>query len=82
VPEKSVKLKHALVLTGKFTFKPASKSVELYRSVVSSALNMEDLISNSFVNSISNKDICNVFYYIYIFRTSYLWGNLYVVLNK
>jgi hypothetical protein len=40
------------------TAKPATKFVERYRSVVSSALNMEDLISNFFfffVNSMSNE---------------------------
>jgi hypothetical protein len=45
-----------------FRIKPATQSVELYHSVVSRALNMEDLILNIiFVNSLNNKGIYNVF---------------------
>jgi hypothetical protein len=40
--------KHSLILTKMFRLKPASQFVELYNSVVSCALNMEDLISNNF----------------------------------
>jgi hypothetical protein len=46
-PQKSVTLKHSLVLTGMFTFKPASRFVERYHIVVGCALNMEGLISNN-----------------------------------
>jgi hypothetical protein len=44
VPQKSVNLKHSLVLTGMFRFKPASQFVERYHSVVGCALDTEDLI--------------------------------------
>jgi hypothetical protein len=44
----SVRLKHSLVLTGMFRFKPASQFVEPYHRAVNCALNMEDLISNNF----------------------------------
>jgi hypothetical protein len=37
---------HSPVLRGMFRFKPVSELVERYRSVVSCAMNMEDLISN------------------------------------
>jgi hypothetical protein len=39
---------------GMFTFKPANQFVERYQSVMSYALNMEDLISNNF-SKFSNK---------------------------
>jgi hypothetical protein len=48
VAQKSVNLKYYLVLTEMFRFKPTSQSVGRYHSTVSCALNMEDLISNSF----------------------------------
>jgi hypothetical protein len=48
VPQKSVNLNHSLVWTGMVRFKPGSQFVERYHSVVSCALNMEDLILNSF----------------------------------
>jgi hypothetical protein len=48
VAQKSVNLKHSLVLEGMFRFKPVSKFVERYHSAVNCALSMEDLISNSF----------------------------------
>jgi hypothetical protein len=48
VAQKSVNLKHSLVVTGMFRFKPATQFVERYHSVVSCALNTEDLISNNF----------------------------------
>jgi hypothetical protein len=44
VAQNSVNSKYYLVLTGMFRFKPASESAEQYHSVVSSALNTEDLI--------------------------------------
>jgi hypothetical protein len=47
VTQKLINLKHSPVLTGLFTFRPASQFVERYQSAVS-ALNVEDLISNSF----------------------------------
>jgi hypothetical protein len=47
VTQKSVNLKQSFVLTGMFGIKPASQFVELYHSVVSCALNTEDLISNN-----------------------------------
>jgi hypothetical protein len=46
VAEKSVNLKHPLVLMGVFRFKPASQYVQQYHSVVSCALNMEDHRNN------------------------------------
>jgi hypothetical protein len=46
--QKSVNLKHSLVLTGMFRFKPGSQFAERYHSVVSRALNMGDVISNYF----------------------------------
>jgi hypothetical protein len=58
--QKSANLKYFLVLTGILRFKPARQSVEWYRSIVRRALNMENLISNSFVNSVSNKEISSV----------------------
>jgi hypothetical protein len=54
VAEKSVDTNHSLVLTEMLKIKPASQFVERYPCVVSSALNMEDLIPNNFVNSVSN----------------------------
>jgi hypothetical protein len=48
VAKKSVNLKHFLILTGMFKFKPASQIVERYHSNVSCALNMVDFISNIF----------------------------------
>jgi hypothetical protein len=57
----SVNLKLSLVLTGRFIFKPVSQFVERYHRVLSWALNMEDLISSSFVNLLSNKEISSVF---------------------
>jgi hypothetical protein len=48
VAQKSVNLKHSFVLTGMFRFKPASRFVERYQSVVSCALNTKDLISKNF----------------------------------
>jgi hypothetical protein len=44
----SVDLKHSLVLTGMFRFKPANSFVEQYHSVVSCAFNIEVLISSNF----------------------------------
>jgi hypothetical protein len=46
--QKSVNLKHSLVLTGMFIFEPGSQFVERYHSVASCALNMEGLIPNNF----------------------------------
>jgi hypothetical protein len=48
VAQKSVNLKHSLVITGMFRFKPATQFVERYHSGVSCAMNSEDLISNNF----------------------------------
>jgi hypothetical protein len=48
VAQKSVNLKHYVVLTGMFRFKPASQFVEPYHNAVSCAVNMENLISNRF----------------------------------
>jgi hypothetical protein len=47
VTQKLHKLKYSLVFTGGFRFKPAIQFVEQYRSIVSCALNMDDLISNN-----------------------------------
>jgi hypothetical protein len=47
-----------------FRFKPTNQFAYRFRSVVSCALKLKDLISNSFfffVNSTSNKKISNVF---------------------
>jgi hypothetical protein len=44
VAQTSVNLKHSLVLVGMFRFKCPSQFVGRYQSVVSCALNMEDLI--------------------------------------
>jgi hypothetical protein len=44
----SVNFKYSLVLTGMFTFKPASQLVECYHSVVSCALTTEELIQKNF----------------------------------
>jgi hypothetical protein len=43
-------------------FKSAIQFVERYHSVVSYAMNMNDLFSNNFVNSICDKEISKVFY--------------------
>jgi hypothetical protein len=51
VPQKSVNLKHSLVLTRMFTFKRAIQFLERYNSVVSCAFNMEDLILDNFCKS-------------------------------
>jgi ABC-type Na+ transport system ATPase subunit NatA len=45
--QKSVNLKYSLVLTGMLRLKPASQHVQRYHSVVSCALNMEELISKN-----------------------------------
>jgi hypothetical protein len=45
--QKSVNLKHSLLLTGLSRFKPASQFVERFRSIMSCELNMEDLISKN-----------------------------------
>ncbi|PNF27028.1 hypothetical protein B7P43_G10396, partial [Cryptotermes secundus] len=45
--QKPVNLKHYLVLTGVFRFKAARQFGQRYHSVVSCALNVEDLISNN-----------------------------------
>jgi hypothetical protein len=50
VAQKSVNLKHFLVLTGTFKFKPASQLIERYLIAVSCVLNMEDLISKIVLN--------------------------------
>jgi hypothetical protein len=42
-----VDLKHTLILREVFRFKPANHLSEHYQRVASSALNTEDLISNS-----------------------------------
>jgi hypothetical protein len=52
--QNSVNLKHSLVLNGIFRFRPVSQFVERYHSIVSCALNVEDLISNNFCK-FSNK---------------------------
>jgi hypothetical protein len=46
--QKSVNLKHSLVLMGMFRFKPVIHSVKGHHSVVSCALNTEDLILSNF----------------------------------
>jgi hypothetical protein len=61
VAQKTVNLKYFLLLTGMFGFKLASQFSERYHSVVSCAPHMEDLVSNNFVNSSSNKEISDVF---------------------
>jgi hypothetical protein len=48
VAQKSVNLKQSVILTGILKFKPASQFLERYHSVLSRALNMEDLNSNNF----------------------------------
>jgi hypothetical protein len=45
---KLVNLKHSLVLMGMLRFKPVNQFIEQYHSIMSRALNMEDLISNNF----------------------------------
>jgi hypothetical protein len=45
--QRSVNLKHYLVLTGMLRFKPDSQFVEGYHNPVSPALNVEDLIANN-----------------------------------
>jgi hypothetical protein len=40
----SIKLKESLTLTKMFRFKPGSKSVEWYHTIVNYALNMENII--------------------------------------
>jgi hypothetical protein len=47
-PKNSVNLKHSLVFTEMFRFKPVSQFVKIHHSIMSCALNMEDLISNNF----------------------------------
>jgi hypothetical protein len=47
-PQKSVNLKHFLVLTGMFRLKRASQSAEQYHGVVTCALNMVDLLSSKY----------------------------------
>jgi hypothetical protein len=61
VEQKSANLKHSLVLSGMFTFKPSGQFAERYHSAASYALNMEGLISNIFYK-LSN-EICNIFYF-------------------
>jgi hypothetical protein len=61
VAQKSVNLQRSLVLTEMFRFKPASRFLERYHSVVNCAMNTENPISNNFVNSESNKDISKMF---------------------
>jgi hypothetical protein len=43
----NVKLKYSLALMGMFSFKNSGQFVKRYHSVVSCALNMDDLISNN-----------------------------------
>jgi hypothetical protein len=45
--QKLVNLKYSRLVTGVFTFKPASQFEERHHSVVSYALNMEDPISKN-----------------------------------
>jgi hypothetical protein len=62
VAQKSVNLKHSLMLTEMFRFKPASQFAESDHSAVSSALSIADFISNNFCKLITNKVISNAFY--------------------
>jgi uncharacterized protein YaaQ len=58
---KSVTLQYSLILTRMHRLRPASQSAERYHSLVSFPLNTEVLIPTIFVNSVNNKEICNVF---------------------
>lgn len=55
--QKSVNLRYSLVIMGMFT---ATEFLKRYHSVLISALNMEDLISKSFLNAATNEEISNV----------------------
>jgi hypothetical protein len=61
--QKSVNLKYSFMLTGMFRSKTDITFVEWYRSYLSCALDMEDLISCNiyFFISVGNKEISNVF---------------------
>jgi hypothetical protein len=61
VAQKSVNLKHSSVLTGMYRFKHASQFLERHSSVLSCAVDIEDLVRTILVNSVSNKEINNVF---------------------
>jgi hypothetical protein len=52
-----------------FGFNPARQIVELYHRVVSCALNMEDLISNNFYKSLSNREM---FMYFSVYFSNHL----------
>jgi hypothetical protein len=62
-----------------FRSKPASQFVEQYHSVVSYALNMENLISKYFfffVISKNNKEICDVFSAHFTNQLTGFWATL------
>jgi hypothetical protein len=46
--QKSINIKHSLLLTGMFRFKPAIQFGEPYHSVLICLYNMEDIICNKF----------------------------------
>jgi hypothetical protein len=55
-------------------FKPASQSVERYQSVLSCALNMEDLISNEFCK-LNKQYISNVIQCLFYLPINWLSGH-------
>jgi hypothetical protein len=59
-PQKAGNLKYSLLLKGILWFKAASQFIERYHSVVNCVLNMGISFRFLFVNSVSNKEICNV----------------------
>jgi hypothetical protein len=73
-------LKHPFVLTVMIRFKPASQSVAQYHSVVSCAVNMEDLFRTIFCKLVINKYILNVLSVHFTNKSTDYWVTLYLEL--